>query len=93
MVIQDIEDLSAAFADVLNECARRGMAPPFIVVSVSRNGSVIAIRVFLDSNSEAEVLVEHFEVEGFAMPINIMVLDQNNDAARITIEAGAVVYH
>ena len=92
MTTQDIEGLSAALADVLNECSRRGMVLPFIVVSASRNGSVYALRVRGDG-IEGEVLAEHFEVEGFAMPINIMVLDQNNEAALITIGAEAVVHH
>ena len=86
------EDFSAAFTNVLNECSRRGMVLPFIVVSASRNGSVYALRVRGDG-SESEVLAEHFEGAGFPIPINIMVLDQNNEAALITIGAEAVVYH
>ena len=84
MTTQNIEDLSASLTDALNECVQRGMALLFIVVSASRNGSVLVLRTRGD-DIENEVLAEHFESEGFPTPVSIMVLDQNNKAALITI--------
>lgn len=34
----------------------------------------------------SQLLAEHFEGGGFAVPMTIMVLDQNNVAAKLTIE-------
>jgi hypothetical protein len=39
------DDLNAALSEVLSKCAREGMRLPFIVVAVSPNGSVLAMRV------------------------------------------------
>jgi hypothetical protein len=61
------------------------MKPPLVVCAASPNGSVMAIRVIPDK--EPDMLAEHFEPEGVAVPFTIMVLDQDNEAARITIEA------
>jgi hypothetical protein len=82
-----IEGLADASVEVLEGCIARGMTMPFIVVAASKNGSVAAFR-FRDG--EADYLVEHFVDRSFVAPVTIMVLDQNDEVARVTLEAKGV---
>ena len=85
------EEINAVFVEILDECKQRGMVPPFILVSVSRNGSVVAKRV-RGNGSEPEVLVEHLEDGMLLAPVTYMVLDQQHKAVRITIGPEKVTY-
>ena len=87
-----MEELTQTLAAILQECERRGMVLPFVVVAASRNGSVLAIRV-PGGGREGEVLSEHTEDGMFVVPVTCMVLDQTNEAVRITIGEGGVTYH
>ncbi len=87
-----MEDMTAALAAILQECERRGMVRPFVLLAASRNGSVVAVRA-TDDGREGETLAVHCEDEGFVTPITCMVLDQTNEAVRITIGEGGVTYH
>ncbi len=87
-----MEDMTAALAAILQECEHRGMVRPFVLVAASRNGSVLAVRAPGDGR-EGETLVEHFEDGVFLAPVTCMVLDQTNEAVRITIGEGGVTYH
>jgi hypothetical protein len=84
------DDLNAALSEVLTQCARKGMALPFIVVAVSPNGSVLAMRVGRGTN---ETLVNHLEGGGPKFPITIVVVDQNNEAVRVTVTAQEKIWH
>ena len=90
--IPGVEEVTAALVEILDECGRRGMVPPFIVVSGSRNGSVVAMRVRGDG-SKTELLAEHFEDDILLAPVTCMVLDQQNEAVHITIGPGEVTIH
>ena len=68
------------------------MVTPFIFMSGSSNGSVLALRVIGDG-SDGEVLAEHYEDEGFRLPITLVVVDQTGEAARATIQGSKVTYH
>jgi hypothetical protein len=87
----DKNELANVIGEVLGECTARGMELPFIVCSASPNGSVLAVRC--NSDDEPDVLAEHYESAGFAMPMTIMVLDQQNVAVRITIDADGKTWH
>ena len=87
-----MEEMTAVLAEILQECERKGMTLPFVMVAASRNGTVLAMRV-PGGGRDGEVLAEHSEEGVFAMPITCMILDQNNEAVRFTIEAGGVTYH
>ena len=87
-----MEDMMAALAAILQECEHRGMVLPFVMVAASRNGSVLAVRILGDGR-EGEVLAEHYEDGMFVVPVTCMVLDQTNEAVRITIGEGGVTYH
>jgi hypothetical protein len=86
------DPLSAAIADILKRCEANGMKPPFIVCSAAPNGSVLVVR--MSENSDPDVLAEHYEPSGFALPMTIMVLDQDNVAVRVALEAtGEATWH
>lgn len=87
-----MDDMTATLAAILQECERRGMVLPFIMVAVSRNGSVLAVRVPGDGR-KGETLAEHYEDGVFLAPVTCMVLDQTNEAVRITIGESTVTYH
>jgi hypothetical protein len=82
--MSEMADLGAMLGEAFNECHERGMQLPFVACSASPNGSVLAMRVHGFGKSN-ELLAQHFEAEGFGLPITIMVLDQSGNAARITI--------
>ncbi len=87
-----MDGLTAAIGEFLQVCEKRGMVPPFILMGASPNGSVLALRVIGDG-SDSEVLAEHYEDEGFRVPITCVVIDQTGEAARATIRAEKVTYH
>jgi hypothetical protein len=79
-----MDKLTEFFTDVLEQCVARGMQLPLVVCPVARNSSVLVTRV--NGGASSDVLAEHFEDDRLVLPINIMVVSQDNQAARITIE-------
>jgi len=79
-----VEDISPEIGEILNECLANGMRPPFIICAASPNGSALILRF---TEEEPDVLAEHYEADGFTLPMTIMVLDQNNASARIALES------
>ena len=75
-------DLTNSIAVFIRECRKGGMVMPFIVCAVSPNGSVVVTRV---GSGDAEPLAEHYEAHGFSVPMTIMIVDQENTAAKATI--------
>jgi hypothetical protein len=85
------DELSEWLADVLKSCHGTGMFLPYIVSGISPNGSVTVIRM---DGENVEVLAEHYEGGGFQLPMTITVIDQKNEAVRITINSERkLVYH
>jgi hypothetical protein len=85
-------NLTDAIVEVLTECLDRGMRTPLIMCGISPNGSVCAMR--WTEGQDPEPLAEHFEPEGFRLPMMLVVLDQRNEAVRIVFTAsGAKVWH
>jgi hypothetical protein len=80
--------LTDALLAFLDNCAASGMVPPFVVVGISRNGSVCASRV--SPGEGAEVLAEHYEDGSFTSPITVVVLDQHDESARFVIDTEVV---
>jgi hypothetical protein len=85
-------DVARTIADTIDECLAKGMKPPVIVCVVSPNGSVLVVR-FSETGAEPDVLAEHFEARGFALPMTVVVVDQNNMAARICLEETGRTWH
>jgi hypothetical protein len=75
-------DLKNFIGSVIRQCCNDGMIMPFIVCAVSPNGSVVVSRV---GSGDAEPLAEHYEARGFSVPMTIVVVDQENRAAKATI--------
>ena len=82
--VETKNDLRNAMAELLEWCGDDGMTFPLIMCAVSANGSILANRI--DGAGGSEVLAQHFEGAGFAVPMTIMVLDQNNVAIKATTD-------
>jgi hypothetical protein len=80
-----MDRLTEFFATVFEGCVERGMKLPFTVCTVAHNRSVLVLHVTGDG-AAPDVLAQHFEDGGFALPINVMIVSRNNVAARATIE-------
>ena len=92
--IRDLDDLREFIGYVLKDCVKDGMAPPYLLCSLSPKGGNVAImRVRGDGTSE--VLAEHYDnPDMFLLPMTIAILDQENRAVRIVINAeGRVSRH
>ena len=85
-----IDELSDYMVEIFDKCEERGMQVPLILCTVSPNGSVACARIYGDGRAP-DILAEHFEAEGFRLPMTCMVLDQNNEAARVTIAPGKIL--
>lgn len=83
-----IETETKTDAEIIFErCLDAGMVPPFILTLVGVNGSVSAYRYSATAAGfKREVLVEHIEVEGYAVPLNFMIVDGNGRALQVRIE-------
>ena len=84
------------FAEIIRICRERNMKLPFIICAASPNGTVFCMR-FSGPGGQPDVLAQHDEPGGFKSPINWMVLDQNGEGVRVTIdvkrERETVVFH
>lgn len=69
------------------------MRAPLILCAISPNGSTLIARVYGDGTA-ADVLAEHYETEGFRLPMTLAVIDQDNKAIRGDITAsGERIWH
>ena len=89
--ITDTSDLTRLLVEALEECCQRGMSPPFIMCGISPNGSICSVR--MTGEDDGQVLAEHYEGEGFALPMTIIIVDRANNAARITVTASGASWH
>jgi hypothetical protein len=79
--------------EILDQSLESGMRPPFILCTISPNGSVLIVRVFGDGTAP-DVLAEHYENEMFRLPLTLAVIDQDNKAIRGEITAsGKRIWH
>jgi hypothetical protein len=84
-------ELDAWLADVLNNCRRTGMVLPYIVSAISPNGNVTVVRM---DGENVDVLAEHYEGGGSRLPMTITVVDQKNEAVRVTVgPKRSLTYH
>ena len=89
--------LTQQLGNILTECLERGMQLPFTTAVLALNGSLLAVRYVPADDGEGcqcEVLAERSVGGSFRLPINIMVVDANGDAARILIgQSGETTFH
>ena len=83
-----IQDLSEMLALVLEQCLARGMQPPLHMAIVGVNGSMIFGRytAAMQGGLDVEILAQHLERPGLALPINMMITDQTGEAFRVLID-------
>ena len=79
--------LTLAMANALRELIEEhGFEPPLFLSVIAVNGSVMAFRYRqCDDGPKTEVVAEHLEAAGFALPINVMFVDARGEAARMRI--------
>jgi hypothetical protein len=65
-----------------------GMRLPYILCAISPNGS-LTIGRFNAPGVDPDMLAEHYESEGFRLPMTITLIDQENRAIRGEITAGS----
>jgi len=74
-------------ANVLRELSVRGFVAPYTSAVIGANGSVMTFRyVQREHGLVAEILDQHVEDGGFAMPMNLLVVDSRGEAARATFK-------
>jgi hypothetical protein len=91
----DLLGVVGVLRDFLTTCLDRGMILPFVCVVAAANGSIFAVRYVQAADGLEPVrLTQHLEGPGFALPVNIMIMDQTGEAARVKLETtGAISYH
>jgi hypothetical protein len=74
------------FAEVVAELVEeRGFVPPLSMVGVADDGSMFGVRFVREGGQlQATVLCQHVEIQ-FGLPMNVMVVDDANKAARIFV--------
>jgi uncharacterized protein (DUF302 family) len=85
-----MEELQEHILEALRHCIEIGMKLPFVVCAVGTNGSVLVTRI--NEGREPDTLAQHSEDHGFTTPVNIMVVDQDGEAARVVIKGGGITY-
>lgn len=92
-----MDELTTALRQALETCLANGMTLPFVAAAVASNSSVFTVRYEPDPQGEglrAVPLADHTEGSGFALPINIMIMDQAGEAVRVKIAtSGETTYH
>ena len=86
--LPELHTTSDYMVEICDKCEERGMQVPLILCAASPNGSAACARVYGDGAAR-DILAEHLEAEG--LPMTCMVLDQNNEAARVTIAPGEIL--
>jgi hypothetical protein len=90
--VETEDDLTNRINEMFKRCEKEGMVFPLVMCTISPNGSVLASRV--DSIGCAKILAQHSEPDGFKVPLSLILVDQNNAVARITIDhAGNIVHY
>ena len=87
-----IDDITSQIAGAFEACLKKGMQLPFVLCVASPNGSVLAAR-FTAPGTAMKFLATHEEKEGWRLPINIMIVDQGGEAARVTLSATGETWH
>jgi hypothetical protein len=90
--VETKHDLTHRINEMFKRCEKEGMVFPLIMCTISPNGSVLASR--MNSIGCAKILAQHSEPDGFKVPLSLVLVDQNNAVARITIDhAGNIVHY
>jgi hypothetical protein len=92
---EDEKAITSAITNALDRATKSGMVLPFILVAVGTNGAIIAVRYTLNEDYgtlDAEPLMQT-ATSAMGLPINIMIVDANGEAARLVVRPdGSRVY-
>jgi hypothetical protein len=83
------DELTQYLGQMLRDVLDRGFQPLLYVANVAANGSAVFYRYDAPENAPGLVptfLCEHMHPDGFALPINLMVVDQTGQAAHLVIQ-------
>jgi hypothetical protein len=83
-----LEELQEHFVEMLRKCVDNGMKLPFVVCAVGSNGSTLVTRI--NDGRDPDTLAQHFEDQGFRMPVNVMVVDHHGEAAQVGIKSSGI---
>ena len=84
--------LTEVLGDILQECERRNMEPPFIFAGVDSSGTVLVFR-WGSHGDKVEMLATRRAGEGVSTLAHFLVVDQNEEVIRTIIKFGEVTYH
>jgi hypothetical protein len=90
MAVPDLSQLGGYLSQCINELLNRGFEPPFYFSCVAVNGAMVYGRyagIEGQEGMECDLLASHTPESGFAMPINLMIVDQRGEAARVLLNA------
>lgn len=79
-----IEAMREGFAQVIAELMeQQGFKPPLSAAGVADDGSIFGVHFERsDGRLEAKLVCQHLEIQ-FALPVNILVVDDTNRVARV----------
>ncbi len=87
-----LDELTEVLGDILQECERRSMEPPFIFGGVDSSGTVLVFR-WSGNGDKIETLATRRADEGDSTSAHFLVVDQNEEVIRAIIKFGEVTYH
>jgi hypothetical protein len=89
--VETKDNLTNRINEMFERCEQEGMVFPLIMCTISPNGSVLASRI--DRIGSAKILTQHSEPDGFKVPLSLVLVDQNNTVARITVDHTGNIVH
>jgi hypothetical protein len=88
--MEDLNNLSDTLGEVVRILLAKGFVPPIRCACITANGSFIYFEYRPAAEGkelETNVLAEH-DVGSYRMPMNVVFVDNEGDAARILIQPG-----
>jgi hypothetical protein len=72
--------------DPLENCLDNGFELLLYLIAIGANGSIVVARYTLKNNGlKATVLTEHIESDGFHVPMNVVIVGAQGQAARTLV--------
>jgi hypothetical protein len=89
MISSRVSTSTTRLVRFVKNARQKEWSPPFILCLASRNGAIRCLRV---DHAKTETLAETKQEE-FILPITMMVLDQHDEAAHVTITTEGPRFH
>ena len=88
--MEDLNNLSDKLGEVVRTLLEKGFVAPIRCACITANGSLIYVEYQPRAEGEGletNVLAEH-EVGAYRLPMNVVFVDNEGDAARVLIQPG-----